>query len=354
MRLMSAPYLAEVIPGRDNNFNLIRMLAASGVLVSHAYPISQGRGTEEPLEALIGFTSLGGLSVYVFFAISGLLIARSFDRSDSHIRFWAARILRIFPGLAVVLGLTALVAGPLLTAAPAGDYWGAVPVYLLRNLTLALLKYDLPGIFAANPYGTAINGSLWTLKYEVACYAGVALIGMAGLLRRRWAVIAGVLVIALLGHVARQADLFYMIVQMLELALPFSMGTALYVWRDRVRLGLHWGLGLALVAAVLHGTDLFQPVLAGVLSYWTFLAAYLPGGPVRAYNRLGDYSYGVYIYAFPVQQFVASQGVTDPLVNIALAWPVTLGFGIVSWYLVEKPCLGLLPPRRQGPAPATA
>lgn len=48
--------LAEVAGGRDNNFNLIRMIAASGVLVSHAYPIALGEEARQPFHAATGYT----------------------------------------------------------------------------------------------------------------------------------------------------------------------------------------------------------------------------------------------------------------------------------------------------------
>ena len=70
--------LGSVSRGRDNNLNLIRLLAAAAVLVSHAYPITLGDGAEEPLTAELGFT-LGTVAVYVFFAISGFLIAGSYE-----------------------------------------------------------------------------------------------------------------------------------------------------------------------------------------------------------------------------------------------------------------------------------
>jgi peptidoglycan/LPS O-acetylase OafA/YrhL len=155
--------LGDLARGRDNNFNLLRMLAAAGVLVSHAYPIARGPDAEQPLESLLGMT-LGTVCVYVFFAISGFFIAQSFERAATPGAFLRARALRLFPALAVVLCVTVLVAGLWLTTAPPPVYWAAVPEYLVRNLTLFFLRYDLPGVFEDNPLGPGINGSLWTLN----------------------------------------------------------------------------------------------------------------------------------------------------------------------------------------------
>ncbi|HET7409345.1 MAG TPA: acyltransferase family protein, partial [Paracoccaceae bacterium] len=139
--------LGDLAKGRDNNFNLLRMLAATGVLVSHAYPISRGPGVEQPLESILGGIALGTICVYVFFAISGFFIAQSFERSATLGGFLRARALRLFPALALVLCTTVLVAGLWLTAAPARIYWAAVPEYLVHNITLFSLRYELPGVF---------------------------------------------------------------------------------------------------------------------------------------------------------------------------------------------------------------
>ncbi len=133
-------WLGDVCGGRDNNFNLVRIAAAAAVLVSHAFPIALGTGATEPLQPLIG-RSLGWVAVSVFFAISGFLIARSFDRKMRLIDWIVARIMRLFPALLVVLLLTGLVLGPLVTVLPEGSYFSdpRVATYVLRNLTLLRL-----------------------------------------------------------------------------------------------------------------------------------------------------------------------------------------------------------------------
>ena len=177
--------LEDHLSGRDNHLNLIRMVAAMAVLVSHAFPIALGEGAAEPLEALTGM-ALGGHAVAVFFILSGLLIARSFDRGSSHIRFLVARFLRLFPALIVVLVLTVLIGATVSELSP-GVYFATMDTltYIPRNLSLAFLQYSLPGVFVENPGGSVINGSLWTLFYEVVCYIAVFGLGLIGLLRKR-------------------------------------------------------------------------------------------------------------------------------------------------------------------------
>lgn len=337
--------LADVAGGRDNNLNLVRMVAASGVLISHAFPITLGDGAQEPFEASTGLT-LGFLCVAIFFAISGFLITRSFDRK-SRIENWiSARVARLFPGLIVVSLLIAFLYGPLFTTLSIGQYFRQAETYLyvLRNVTLVSLQYGLPGVFASQPLPIAINGSLWTLVHEVACYLGVLALGVVGALASRKAfsiaslLYAGAYIASGLPGITEFLHPKITLLRMLS--YPFVVGMVFYVWRDRIV--LRWGVAavLAAAAALLRFTPLFEPAFLAAISYLTFVVAYLPGGVIRKYNRLGDYSYGMYVYAFPIQQAaVAVAGPMSPLTNILIAFPLTLACAIASWILVEKPSL---------------
>lgn len=343
-------FLGSLARGRDNNFNLIRMVAASAVLVSHAWPLVYGPGTIEPLEAETGH-SLGTYAVYVFFALSGFFIVASFARSASVGEFLAARALRLFPGLAVSLVLVAFVIGPLVTSLPLSDYLinRATLTFLPRNLTLWSAQFTLPGVFETNPY-TAVEGSIWTLVQEVMCYALVFLAGVAGLFQRRALMTAALVAYGLLwlGQAMHPLHLHPKLLQLHELSLPFVLGMTFWLWRDRIPLAWPGIVVLALLAWVGRGTVLAFPLLMLALTYSTFWLGLVPHGIVRAYNRLGDYSYGMYVYAFPIQGLVVWLfGPMTPLAHIALAFPLTLVPAVLSWRLIEAPALAL---RRKGAA----
>mgnify|MGYP001818032965 CR=1 FL=1 len=333
--------LGQVAIGRDNNLNLIRMVAASAVLVSHAWPIALGPETIEPLRALTGH-KLGSLSVWVFFAISGFLIAMSFERSPSRGRFVRARARRLLPALVVSVLAVAFVLGPIVTTLPVGIYVTepATWSFIWRNIVLAVPQYMLPGVFADQPY-TAVVGSIWTLFYEVLCYIGVFAVGVMGLLQRT-RVMLGLIVLYLLGWlwIEAQPDVSPRIWAVQNLSLPFVIGTAFYVWRDRIVLHGVGVMALFVPVLLLHDTVFYDAVLALALSYGVFWLAYVPGGWIRGYNRIGDYSYGIYIYAFPLQGFAVwlmpGQG---PWENIMLAAPMTLICAMASWHWVEQPAL---------------
>ena len=346
----SAPTLADACPGRDNNLNLVRVLAATAVLVSHAFPVTRGPGAIEPLQTLTGH-SLGWLAVAVFFVISGFLIARSYDRRISAWHWLTARVLRLYPGLLVVLLVTVLVLGPVFTILPAHDYWSAAETwtYVPRNLALGVLQYALPGVFLDVPMTGILNGSLWTLLYEVTCYAGVFVAGIFGALRlpRRFAV--GLVAVAVLSYLVIERGLHFGLAGRAEplvlLAYPFVLGMSAYVWRDRLR--LDWRLGVLAWAATVAAcfTPAFTIVYMAAIAYTTLLLGYRLKGPVLGYNRLGDYSYGIYIYAFPLQQLAEHVWPGQSwLTNVALAFPATLLCAVLSWHLVEQRALAWAKP----------
>ncbi|HVG46653.1 MAG TPA: acyltransferase, partial [Rubellimicrobium sp.] len=296
---------------------------------------------------------LGTMAVFAFFAISGFLVTYSFERQPT-IQHWAlARILRIFPGLLVVLLLTVFALGPMVTSLPLTDYlrdpatWSYVPT----NLSLAFHQSALPGVFEAAPRGPELNGSLWTLYYEVLCYGLVLALGLAGAFRSRRVlmVAAGLYLLANVAWVLLPVEWPETLWALRWLSAPFACGVAFHLARNWLPLTPWLLLVMAVAAYGAHGTQLYEPLFVLALSYAVFLLAYLPRGWVRRYNRLGDYSYGVYIYAWPVQQTALhSFGRMSPVQNILISVPVALGLAWLSWNLVEKPALGLLPTRSGG------
>jgi peptidoglycan/LPS O-acetylase OafA/YrhL len=130
----------------------------------------------------------------------------------------------------------------------------------------------------------------------------------------------------------------------LSLGMPFAVGVTFYLAQRQLPLHPAILVGLILATVQVKGTGLYQPMVVLAICYGVFVLAYLPQGIVTRYNALGDYSYGVYIYAWPVQQSVIHYfGSMDPLTNIALALPVTMALAWLSWTLVEKPALALVP-----------
>jgi peptidoglycan/LPS O-acetylase OafA/YrhL len=327
-------------PDRDNNFNLLRMAAATAVLVSHAYPLSLGKGVAEPLQYYLDM-NLGTLAVYSFFAISGYFISQSFQRNPSIIDFCVARVFRIYPALLVALMLTVVVLGPVFTALRLSEYLTNIQVfsYIPANLFLVRLQYELPGVFEKNPYPGAINGSLWTLAYEAGCYAMVASVGIWGVLAntRRF-------VFLLISYAVFYAGLLLLhshserLEEIHQLSFPFVLGMTLFHFRDRIAYRFDICCILFLASFLLHGYPGFKEIFILSWCYALFCVGFARSRTLSRYNLLGDYSYGTYIYAFPVEQIIAaSVPNSTPITLMAWGFPITLGLATLSWHLIERP-----------------
>jgi len=352
--------LADYSGGRDNNFNALRLIAATMVLVSHSYALSTGHREVEPLHALLGFT-LGELAVDVFFVASGFLVAGSLMVRQDLVEFFAARALRIFPGLWVALTVTVVIVGlcftrmDLLSFLQNPETWRH---WLKNALLFKGISYELPGAFENVPFARAVNGSLWTLPKEVLMYLFLGGAWLVVKLVSRnpvaWlrALCVATAVLALiadvgmfLSHQSPHAVLF------VGLLAKFFTGAALRMLQQHIPASrlLFGGLLLAACATAFIGPMVFGVVYRLVVAYLVIYLALVPDGPVRAFNRIGDYSYGIYIYAFPVQQGIASlwQGIT-PLEMFASSFAVTFAFAFASWHLVEERALKLKSAFRRG------
>ena len=319
--------------GRDNAFDVLRLLGATLVLVSHSFALV---GFAEPR---LGHSSLGAIGVEIFFAISGFLIAASWLAEPRLRAFFVKRALRILPALFATLVLSAFLLGPIMTdVSPASYFSSSAPLrYVAENISAVVsggavdVNYSLPGVFAGQP-SDAVNGSLWTLPIEVRAYLLVVVLGLAMVLTRwLWIPVAAGLVYLFVGGSET----------MLLLVLYF-VSTLLFIHRDRVP--LHRGLALAALASWLIGafTPHFGALICIGIPYLVLYLAYRAPSWTRAITRRGDVSYGVYLLAFPVQQVIVHvmPGI-GPYAVIAISFPFTYLLATLSWHGVERPVLRL-------------
>ncbi|MEV0976125.1 acyltransferase [Streptomyces sp. NPDC049915] len=362
--------VAELLTGRNNSLGLLRLCLALAVVFSHARVL--GYGGKEYLHYFSGGQAdLGKLAVYGFFVLSGILVTRSGARLTVG-RFLWHRMLRILPGFWVCLGVTAFVLAPLLYWHLHSTFHGLNgphgPVdYLRADWGLSTDEQDISHIMtdarsAGRTHAVSFNGALWSLHYEVMCYVGVAVLAVTGILtraRRAVLVITAVLGWLVIRHASRdplwagQYDSHYLHYVRLPLVGQVSPSFMIY-------LGFAFGLG-ALVEAARHRIPVSDPlgaasllVLFGSLHYGylftvgipafayvlVWLAVRLPA-PFRRIGARNDYSYGIYIYGFPVQQTLALLGWTRWGIGayLALTLVFTLLLAAASWHLVERPAL---------------
>ncbi|MCA0436940.1 MAG: acyltransferase [Austwickia sp.] len=345
-----------------NAFGLLRLVMAALVIVSHGFPI--GGFGEDPMYGWFREqTDLGGVAVLGFFAISGYLITRS-GSSSAVVPFLWRRALRILPAFWVVLVVVAGIFGPISYAATYGrldGYWtmdgGGPLAYVTRNSGVLITEYGIKGVFVGSPYGAGagvdvVNGSLWSLFFEVLCYLGVAAAIVLGLLRgrRRFVVAALTVTLALLLVLQPVVPIFGRVVDVLtlgaagpDLYLAFACGGMAALFPSRVR----WQTWLAVVAgAVTLGTLLlggFKGLGTVALSYGVLAAAHLLPAWARRIGAVNDVSYGIYIYAWPVAMLLEQCGFARAgyLPYLAATAVLTLALAVGSWVLVERPAMRL-------------
>ncbi|WP_052367304.1 acyltransferase family protein [Mycetocola saprophilus] len=349
--------LSQALNGHRNSLGVIRLVLATAVIFSHAFPLG-GWGHDPVVIFTRGQDNLGGLAVLGFFAISGYLITKSGMNSDVVQYFWR-RVLRIFPALWLVILVTAAGVGPIAWMSmgrPLAEYWVRAPGgpfhYVWSNATLQGGPFGIFDIFVTNtPYGvetssSVFNGSLWTLAYEWGCYVMIgALVLVMALRFAKWVVplaTLGFVGIALIARFRPEplfaafpyfADRYH-----IDLTLIFLWGACAALYGKRIPMR-HW-MGilagvLALVAALTGWLNLFgYPAAAYFIFY---LASALP----KSWQWIGaknDYSYGMYLYGFLTQQVTASLGWHHLGYPLWTALCVLIAFGCawISWHGLEK------------------
>jgi peptidoglycan/LPS O-acetylase OafA/YrhL len=168
--------------GRNNNFNLLRIVFASLVILAHSPELIDGNHDREILVRIFGTISFGALAVDGFFLLSGFLIVQSWERAPHFWDFVKKRVLRIYPAFIVASLLSALIVGPL--GANATQYFAQIDFKQLFKEMLLLRPLSVPPTFEGTPY-PFVNGPLWTIEYEFRCYMLVALLGICGIFRKR-------------------------------------------------------------------------------------------------------------------------------------------------------------------------
>jgi peptidoglycan/LPS O-acetylase OafA/YrhL len=387
VRAIHVPVLADTFSSRANSVGFLRLLFASGVLVSHGVGIGFGKETGVPAFTRYQW-DLGGISVYGFFMLSGFLITASGLKFGVGRYFWH-RFLRIFPGLWGCLLVTALVLAPVVALIEYGTtagLWSAPDgpfAYLWANWFGGVRQYNISNLFVHTPLarvggGNAMDGSLWTLLYELTCYVGVAALAVTGVLRRAPRMVllitAVTFAIMLNGYLHQSSPYAGIggyrnlgpypligslgVTYLLLNGFMFLLGSTAYLYRHRVP--MHPALaGLAaLVLLVTTRWGGFYVAGMSAFAYLTMWAACVLPRWLQGVGRARDYSYGVYVYAWPVSELLAllRVGRFGAVVYIGAVFLGTLALAIPSWHLIERPAMSLKSwsPRRPRPKTAAA
>ncbi|CAH2598861.1 Acyltransferase [Rhodovastum atsumiense] len=341
----------SAVSGRSQNkFGFLRVLFAILVILSHSPELLDGNRSREILTRLFGTISIGELAVDGFFLISGYLITASWETSRTTGQYLLKRVLRIYPGFIVAFLISLLVVGPL----AGGDLASLLGRPGLRQFARMLLlgEPQLQGAFVDLPY-PALNGSMWTVIYEFRFYLATMALGILGIIRHRHVYLGMTLLlmviwvavphlrIGLPGAVEMVAGEVHHSIRLFAL---FCCGGLFYLFRDKILYdGRLAGLAAVTTCCLLFSSRLAEPGLAvfgGYVLFWVSFHA-RPNLLSGIDNRI-DLSYGLYLYAWPVQNLLIAQTHDiSPWVLFAISSALAALLGTASWVLVENPFLRL-------------
>lgn len=326
---------------RPSGFDYMRLILATGVIYAHAMMLT---GTATPWPAALNFVQglVIVLIVPMFFALSGFLVAGSLERTRTLVSFLGLRVFRIMPALNVEVMLSALILGSLFTTLPLREYFSHSLFYNYFWNMLGHVQYHLPGVYESNPL-TSVNGQMWTVPYELVCYVILSLLAVAGIFKnRRW--LLGFMALYYAGQIANtvlRPNPGYGGAGGSTIVMAFIAGLLVYRYRDR----LQWSLSMAAAALALTAS-LICLVPNGIrftalpVAYFTAYLGLL-NPPRNSVVLSGDYSYGMYLYAYPIQQAVVAlfPDHRNWYFNLAVSLPLAVAFAAFSWWCIEKPVM---------------
>jgi peptidoglycan/LPS O-acetylase OafA/YrhL len=319
----------------SNNFLYIRLLASTLVVLGHSFGLAHD-DTRPIMNSLsiLGFP-IHGLGVFIFFTLSGYLITSSIHNSKTVLQYALSRAFRIFPALIVCVLLTALALGPIVSVLPASSYFNDPGTwqYIANNGSLRMAVFALPGI------DYAINGSLWTIPMEGRLYVVIGLLGLLTCTRSRTLFTACLLIVFYFISTDKSSQIPGSI-DNLNIVTCFMIGAIFYLYRAHIPMSADIAVGLAALSYLLRDTSIAHLTLFITVGYIVLLAGYAKVIPKS--RLIADYSYGIYLYAFPIQATLIHymptlSGISVAFISIPAAWLA----GAASWYAIEKPANAL-------------
>lgn len=333
---------------RSNNYDFMRVAAAVSVIVSHQFALF---GLPEPL--VLQYQTLGGFGVLVFFSISGYLVGHSWDSDPNLFRFALRRLLRIWPAYIFIVLVCVFLVGPLFTSDPIKSYFSNPVTWSYFKNLIFLFQPFLPGVFSDSPVQYVPNGVYWTLPIEVFCYLLVAVFGVLGFMRFKWLILILTVAVSYWYYIYYDAQSaitsggqrYYYV----QYGTFFFYGLLLRKFRESwidKKLGVL--ILLMLASTWLYLCDERLLALFIVLPYAINAFGEMSTSVVRSFGRFGDASYGLYIYAFPIQQIVLRVLGRDDFFaeKLMLVIVCTAFVSLVSWRFLESPALKLKPRKK--------
>lgn len=347
---------------KRNSFDLSRFFLASFVIYSHSYPLLYGVAAGN-FDILFRFSNgqvdFGAFAVNSFFVISGFLVLQSLLSSNSIHKYLANRSLRIFPALLSCLVLTSFILGPFITNLPINQYlWGAEGVspfrYLFSNITFSLFSttFSIRDLFAQNPYPSSVNGSLWTLEFEFGSYLLLIVLYIFGIIKHKrlfglLTIFNAVLLILYNNYNLVPFNLppsWWILSSgvygsLIRLQFYFTAGCFIYLYKDRLIYSTKYILLGVFVLLVSLKSGHFNDLALIFLPY--IVIGISIRSKIKLFTKYGDFSYGIYVYAYPIEQLMVKYYRNDlNAIRLTIySFLLTLIISVLSWNIIEKPAL---------------
>lgn len=333
--------LSPILEHKNNNFTLIRLIAALLVVYGHAFALFPSNGHTDIFSQLSHFTNSGALGVNTFFFLSGMFVTASFDKLKNPVSFVVRRVLRLVPALFVCVTITVLIIGPIVTQTSLKNYFTSPLTWQYEVFNVSVIKtmHELPGVFIKNYWPNDVNGSLYTLALEVKCYLLVLLLGILNVFKKQTYTILAIPLIFLFYFIPFAPLKIFL--SRMEFML-FMTGSLAYVLRDKIMIDYRIAIGLVVATAII--AKFFHPWFE--FPFWVtivYLVVMLgSSGFAKKIKLPGDFSYGIYIYSFLIQQLLNYYYPrTTSYQSFLVVLPVVILLSMASWYLIEKRAIDL-------------
>jgi peptidoglycan/LPS O-acetylase OafA/YrhL len=331
--------MKEVASSRENNLDVLRYIAAILVIISHSFPLAYGSKYADPLSVWTdGRLTFGSFAVGFFFVTGGFLITKSCERNGSFKGFFTARIKRIFPQLFFVTFILTFIIGAALTSASLIEYYTSAKTYKYLLNSVLILQHNLLGVFENNPYPDVVNGPLWTLPVEFFCYIMCFVSVKIGFVKQKiykWT-LPLLAIAAVLLYVMFYENSF--IISVIRPVLLFYIGMGIYVYREKINFSY-----ISTIISVLMFCIALIFKLDGVAMFvffpvFVFGMSYATKRKFTSFTKYGEFSYGIYLWGWPVQQVICElwgSGITW-YENAAISIVIASILGVLNYYIVDK------------------
>ncbi|MNF34255.1 Acyltransferase family protein [compost metagenome] len=330
--------LSTLLSRDNNNLDIFRAIAACMVIYGHAYALVPLAGETDFIARHLGYDYSGSLAVKIFFFLSGLVVTNSLISKRSPIDFVVARAFRIWPALIFTTVVSATILGPMLSSLPSDQYFrdSGTYSYVTNNIIMST-TFSLPGVFESNHYKSAVNGSLWTIPYEIAAYTVLLALFMIGGSKYKLVAFSIFLIITVNPLLPEQFQLsFFPKSKIATMLAPcFAAGSMLALLKDHIHINIQGVSGLWILYFFLSKSQAAQYIFySGLFITILYLSSLTP---IIKLKTKADISYGIYLWGFPVQQILVKYFPEQSVVlNQICAITICCMLGYASWVLIER------------------